>query len=133
MIIQEIFLKRAKNIRQEYLTVRYDIDSYEKNIKNLLNSLEEKAVSLNELKIKLDENKITDPELAKSQLLKIIMDIETEVNSNENYILNLNKSIDSLKNEEISLFRDIKQRYPEMNDDDIKSEVQEYIKKQNLS
>jgi uncharacterized protein with gpF-like domain len=132
-MIQEIFLKRAKNIRQEYLNVRYDIDSYEKNIKNLLNSLEEKAGSLNELKIKLDENKITDPELAKSQLLKIIMDIETEVNSNENYILNLNKSIDSLKEEESSLFRDIKQRYPELNDDEIKSEVQEYIKKLNLS
>ena len=76
-MIQEIFLKRAVNIRKEYLSIKYDISSYEKNIRDILNALESKAVDLNDLKKKLDENKIHDPEMAKSQLLKIMMELET--------------------------------------------------------
>jgi chromosome segregation ATPase len=132
-MIQEIFLKRAVNIRKEYISIKYDISSYEKNIRDILNALESKAVDLNELKTKLDENKIHDPEMAKSQLLKIMMELETEINTNETFINNLNKNIDKLKNDEVLLYRDIKQRYPEMNDSEIKNEVQEYIQKLNLS
>lgn len=132
-MIQEIFLKRALNIRKEYISIKYNISSYEKNIKDILMILEEKAVDLNELKTKLDENKINDPEMAKSQLLKIMMELESEINNSETFINNLNKNIDKLKEDETQLFRDIKQRYPEMNDSEIKNEVQEYIKKLNLS
>lgn len=132
-MIQEIFLKRALNIRKEYISIKYNISSYEKNIRDILTILEEKAVDLNELKTKLDENKINDPEMAKSQLLKIMMELESEINNSETFINNLNKNIDKLKEDETQLFRDIKQRYPEMNDPEIKNEVQEYIKKLNLS
>jgi len=132
-MIQEIFLKRALNIRKEYLSIKYNISSYEKNIRDILTILEEKSVDLNELKTKLDENKINDPEMAKSQLLKIMMELESEINNSETFINNLNKNIDKLKEDETQLFRDIKQRYPEMNESEIKNEVQEYIKKLNLS
>ena len=132
-MIQEIFLKRAYNIRKEYLGIRNNIDDYEKNIKLLLKKFEEKAVSLQDLKDKIDSNKINDPEMAKSELLKIMMELEDEINSNDGYINRLNTNIDRLKEDEISLFRDIKQRYPEMTDIEIKNEVQDYIKKLNLS
>ena len=132
-MIQEIFLKRAYNIRKEYLGIRNNIDDYEKNIKLLLKKLEEKAVSLQDLKDKIDSNKINDPEMAKSELLKIMMELEDEINSNDGYINRLNTNIDRLKEDEISLFRDIKQRYPEMTDIEIKNEVQDYIKNRGIS
>ena len=62
-----------------------------------------------------------------------MMELETEINSNETFINNLNKNIDKLKEDEVLLYKDIKQRYPEMNDSEIKNEVQEYIQKLNLS
>jgi len=132
-MIQEIFLKRAANIRKEYLRIRYDISSYEKNVKDLLWALEQKSTDLNELKVKLDSNRINSAEQAKTELLNIMMEIEDETNKNEKYVDNLNKNIEKLKEDEVFLFRDIKQRYPEMNDADIKEEVQNYIKKLNLS
>ena len=132
-MIQEIFLKRAYNIRKEYLGIRNNIDDYEKNVKLLLRKLEEKSFSLQDLKDKIDSNKIHDPEMAKSELLKIMMELEDEINNNDGYINRLNTNIDRLKEDEISLFRDIKQRYPEMTDSEIKNEVQDYIKKLNLS
>jgi len=132
-MIQEIFLKRAVNIRKEYLRITRDITSYERNVRDLLDALEQKSEDLNNLKDKLDSNRINSPEQAKMELLNIIMEVEDETNKNEKYIDNLNKSIERLKEDEISLFREIKQRYPEMNDIDIKNEVQSYIKKLNLS
>jgi chromosome segregation ATPase len=132
-MIQEIFLKRAANIRKEYLRIRFDISSYEKNVKDLLWALEQKSTDLNELKVKLDSNRINSAEQAKTELLNIMMEIEDETNKNEKYVDNLNKNIEKLKEDEVFLFRDIKQRYPEMNDADIKEEVQNYIKKLNLS
>ena len=113
-MIQEIFLKRAYNIRKEYLGIRNNIDDYEKNVKSLLRKLEEKSFSLQDLKDKIDSNKIHDPEMAKSELLKIMMELEDEINNNDGYINRLNINIDRLKEDEISLFRDIKQRYPEI-------------------
>jgi chromosome segregation ATPase len=132
-MIQEIFLKRAYNIRKEYLGIRNNIDDYERNVKLLLRKLEEKSFSLQDLKDKIDSNKIHDPEMAKSELLKIMMELEDEINNNDGYINRLNTNIDRLKEDEISLFRDIKQRYPEMTQSEIKNEFQDYIKKLNLS
>jgi len=132
-MIQEIFLKRAANIRKEYLRITRDINSYEKNIRDLLGALEQKSTDLDSLKNKLDSNRINSPEEAKMELLNIIMEVEDETNKNEKYIDNLNKNIEKLKEDELLLFRDIKQRYPEMSDSDIKNEIQSYIKKLNLS
>jgi len=132
-MIQEIFLKRAANIRKEYLTITRDINSYEKNVRDLLGALEQKSTDLESLKNKLDSNRINSPEEAKIELLNIIMEVEDETNRNEKYINNLNKNIEKLKEDELLLFRDIKQRSPEMSDSDIKNEIQSYIKKLNLS
>ena len=132
-MIQEIFLKRAANIRKEYLRITRDINSYEKNVRDLLGALEQKSTDLESLKNKLYSNRINSPEEAKMELLNIIMEVEDETNKNEKYIDNLNKNIEKLKEDELLLFRDIKQRYPEMSDPDIKNEIQSYIKKLNLS
>jgi chromosome segregation ATPase len=132
-MIQEIFLKKAVQIRKEYLKLKYDIGFYENSIKDLLKMIESKSKELGDFKEDLDKSKITDADVAKSRLLKIIMDIESEYNNSNFQINKIDKDIDNLRKEEVELFKQIKQRYPEMNDKDIKQEVQNYIEKMNLS
>ncbi len=132
-MIQEIFLKKAVQIRKDYLRLRSGINFYENSIKDLLKMIENKSQELNDFKEDLDKSKITDAEEAKSKLLKIIMDIENEYNSSNFQINKIDKDIEKLKQEELELFRQIRQRYPEMSDKDIKQEVQNYLEKMNLS
>ena len=132
-MIQEIFLKKAVQIRKDYLRLRSGINFYENSIKDLLKMIENKSQELNDFKEDLDKSKITDAEEAKSKLLKIIMDIENEYNNSNFQINKIDKDIEKLKQEELELFRQIKQRYPEMSDKDIKQEVQNYLEKMNLS
>lgn len=131
-MIQEIFLKKAVQIRKDYLRLRSGINFYENSIKDLLKMIENKSQELNDFKEDLDKSKITDAEEAKSKLLKIIMDIENEYNSSNFQINKIDKDIEKLKQEELELFRQIRQRYPEMSDKDIKQEVQNYLEKMNL-
>lgn len=132
-MIQEIFLRKALNIKKKYNSIVRGIDSYEKNIKTLLSSLESKQEDFEGLKEKLDLNKFDDPEKAKSEFLKLLMDLENDINGNEIHVNNIDKQIESLRSEELDLYREIKQRYPELSDSQIKKEIYEYLNKMNLS
>jgi hypothetical protein len=132
-MIQEIFLKKAVQIRRDYLQLKSGINFYERSIKDLLKMIENKSQELNDFKEDLDKSRITDADDAKNKLLKIIMDIENEYNNSNFQINKIDKDIEKLKQEELELFRQIKQRYPEMSDREIKQEVQNYLEKMNLS
>lgn len=132
-MIQEIFLRRAANIRKNYLHITTDISSYEKAMTHIIKVIEEKHKELIDIKNKIDESKIHSADTAKTELLRVMMELEEESNSVESYINSLTEKMDVLKKEELDLFRDIRQRYPELSDTQIKSEVQDYIKKLNLS
>jgi predicted nucleic acid-binding Zn-ribbon protein len=132
-MIQEIFLKRAVNIRKDYLNLTTDLSSYERMLRDIVSTIGEKHQDLIEIKNKIDDTKISSVDSAKSEFLKILIDLENDSNTLEKYIESINEKMDDLKKNELDLFRDIRQRYPEMSDSEIKSEVQEYIKKLNLS
>ena len=132
-MIQEIFLKRAVNIRKDYLNLTTDLSAYEKMLRDIVSTIGEKHQDLIEIKNKIDDTKISSVDSAKGEFLKILIDLENESNTLERYIDSINEKMDLLKKDELDLFRDIRQRYPEMSDTEIKSEVQEYIKKLNLS
>jgi predicted nucleic acid-binding Zn-ribbon protein len=132
-MIQEIFLKRAVNIRKDYLNLTTDLSAYERMLRDIVSTIGEKHQDLIEIKNKIDDTKISSVDSAKSEFLKILIDLENESNTLEKYIESINEKMDDLKKNELDLFRDIRQRYPEMSDSEIKSEVQEYIKKLNLS
>ena len=132
-MIQEIFLKRAVNIRKDYLNLTTDLSAYERMLRDIVSTIGEKHQDLIEIKNKIDDTKISSVDSAKSEFLKILIDLENDSNTLEKYIESINEKMDDLKKNELDLFRDIRQRYPEMSDSEIKSEVQEYIKKLNLS
>jgi predicted nucleic acid-binding Zn-ribbon protein len=102
-------------------------------LRDIVSTIGEKHQDLIEIKNKIDDTKISSVDSAKSEFLKILIDLENDSNTLEKYIESINEKMDDLKKNELDLFRDIRQRYPEMSDSEIKSEVQEYIKKLNLS
>jgi uncharacterized coiled-coil DUF342 family protein len=130
-MIQEFFLKKALNIRREYLEITNNINTYENMVSGILKSLTKNSDELESLKKKIDDKKVTDIEFAKSEMLKIIMELEQEANKTGSHINKLNRDIDNLREQEIQLHKDIKERYPQLNDVEIKKEIQDYIK--NLS
>ncbi len=82
---------------------------------------------------KLNSNYLNEPEEAKQGLLKIFMNLEDEYNKTSKSIDGAEEIIEKLKKQEIELFKDIKQRYPEMSDGQIRNEIQSYIDKLKLS
>jgi hypothetical protein len=130
-MIQEFLLKKALNIRKEYNKITKDINVYENMVSGILKSLGKNSEELEGLKKKIDDNKLTDVEFAKSEMLKIILDLEQEANRTGEHINILNKNIEGLRKQELDLYREIKEKYPEMSDEQIKKEIQDYIK--NLS
>ena len=130
-MIQEFLLKKALNIRKEYNKITKDINVYENMVSGILKSLGKNSEELEGLKKKIDDNKLTDVEFAKSEMLKIILDLEQEANRTGEHINLLNKNIEGLRKQELDLYREIKEKYPEMSDEQIKKEIQDYIK--NLS
>ncbi len=82
---------------------------------------------------KLNSNYLNEPEEAKQGLLKIFMNLEDEYNKTSKSIDSAEEIIEKLKKQEIELFKDIKQRYPEMTDGQIRNEIQDYINKLKLS
>ncbi len=132
-MIQEIFLKRAALIRKEYLSTQKKTIDYEKSLKQLVGMIDTTSKDLDDFLEKLNSNYLNEPEEAKQGLLKIFMNLEDEYNKTSKSIDGAEEIIEKLKKQEIELFKDIKQRYPEMSDGQIRNEIQSYIDKLKLS
>lgn len=127
-MINEIFLKKALNIRKDYLDVVNNINRYEEFAKNLLKNISSKSDDLQELQEKINAGKVKSIDKAKDELMTIIIGLEDEGNQIEGMVDSMNKKIEKLKEDETSLYRDIKQSYQDLSDAVIKSEVSTYIK-----
>jgi|APCry1669189883_1035261.scaffolds.fasta_scaffold16042_2 hypothetical protein len=131
-MIQELYLKRAVKIRKEYLKIVNDINRYDKVAKDLAASLTGRTSELEDLLKKLNENKISNPEAAKQELHNILMQTEDDMNKVDLSISALNKEIENLQKDELSLYREIRQTYFNLTDEEIRNQVQDYLKKLNL-
>lgn len=127
-MINEIFLKKALNIRKDYLDVINNINRYEEFAKNLLKNISSRSDDLKELQEKINSGKVKSLDKAKDELMTIILGLEDEGNKIEGMVESMNKKIEKLKEDETSLYRDIKQSYQDLDDSIIKSEVSKYIK-----
>ena len=132
-MIQEIFLKRAANIRKEFLSIQKDANNYERALNGFVKMIDNTSNNVEDFLERLNSNTLSDPEKAKQDLIEIFVNLENEYNKTSSSIGNVEDKIEHLKKEEITLFRDIKQRYPELSDSQIKSEIQDYIHKLKLS
>lgn len=128
-MISEFYLKKALNIRKEYLSIVSNINLFESMAKDILRIIEEKLSELQELQNKINEKRISNIEAAQESLLKIILDLEEESNNIEKSVNDLLKKIDLLKEEEKKLYTNLKGEYPNLTNEELKSQIHKYVDK----
>ena len=107
-----------------------DLSDYEKEIKKLSNFLLEKAEVFKNMNEKdLNQKGSKDQLLVITQkIVNEIQEIEKEEEKISKRIESLNEGLVKLQEEEEVLYQTIKQRYPNLSDEKIKSEVSNAIK-----
>lgn len=132
-MIEERFIKRAVEIRRDYVKITRDISVYESKAKQVLETLESTVAKLNSIQDKIKKKIITNADDASKKIMDILSDVEKEGERLEKMIDPLNDQIEKLRVEENELYRLIKEKYPKVSDQDIVKQIQEEIKKANLS
>jgi CII-binding regulator of phage lambda lysogenization HflD len=132
-MISDLYIKRAIKIRKEYLKLVKEINSYETIAHDLISSISDRKKDLENLLESLNQNRITNADIARQKLDEIVLQTEDDMNKVDATIDSLNKKMDKLREEEMYLYREIKQVYSDIPDDDLKIYIQEALKKQNLS
>ena len=107
-MIQEIFLKRAANIRKEFLSIQKEANNYERALNGFVKMIDNTSNNVEDFLERLNSNALSDPEKAKQDLLEIFVNLENEYNKTSSSIGNVEDKIEHLKKEELTLFRDIK-------------------------
>ena len=131
-MISEKFLIKAANIRRDYLQLTNDIDSVEKKVKSIVDFLEHQKEKLEDISSKVEKGEIKSQEYVAEKALMVIMDLEKEAASYEVGVDDVNKKIDKLREDEIALFNELKTKYSDIPDKELKSTINEYLKSQNL-
>lgn len=131
-MIEERFIKRAVEIRRDYVKITRDISVYESKAKQVLETLESTVAKLNSIQDKIKNKVITNADDASKKIMDILSDVEKEGERLEKMIDPLNDQIEKLRVEENELYRLIKEKYPKISDQDIVRQIQEEIKKANL-
>ena len=131
-MISEKFLIKAANIRRDYLQLTNDIDRVEKKVKSIVDFLEHQKEKLEDISSKAEKGEIKSQEYIAEKALMVIMDLEKEAASYEVGVDDVNKKIDKLREDEIALFNELKTKYSDIPDKELKSIINEYLKSQNL-
>jgi phage shock protein A len=131
-MISEKFLIKAANIRRDYLKLTDDINKVENRIKTIVPFIEGQQDKLNDIRNKVEKGELKSKESFAEKALMIIMDLEKETASYEAGVDDVNKKIDKLREDEISLFNELKTKYSNIPDKELKSKINEYLKSQNL-
>jgi Holliday junction resolvasome RuvABC ATP-dependent DNA helicase subunit len=132
-MIEERFIKRAVEIRRDYVKITRDISVYESKAKQVLETLESTVAKLNSIQDKIKKKIITNADDASKKIMDVLSEVEKEGERLEKMIDPLNDQIEKLRVEENELYRLIKEKYPKISDQDIVKQIQEEIKKANLS
>jgi hypothetical protein len=132
-MISELYLKRAASIRKDYIKIVSDIDSYEKVAKYLSDSISLRTKELESVLEKLNQNKYNNVDAVQQELQSIMVQTEDDVNKVDVSIDKLNSKIEKLKQDEINLYKEIKNVYYQLSDEEIREQVQTHLKKLNLS
>ena len=124
-MIDKHFIDSAVEIRKEWVRLIRSLDGYQSQVDKAQRAIGEKkqeveAFSKRDLSLK-------DPQV-KEFVEKIFNEIEYQANVIESKIKPLNDDIENLKKEELRLYRNIKQIYPDIPDESIKSQIWEHIK-----
>lgn len=121
--VDEIYLKRAYDIRIEFENVHHLIGKKEKDIKKLKSSIESLKAELIKTKrqIKNGDKSIME------NVYKILDDLEEETQKLARVIQPIEKKMEDLRKNEVVLHETLKEKYPHATDDELKDAIIEYI------
>jgi hypothetical protein len=132
-MINQLYLTKAANIRRDYIEITTNIKKYETIAHELAETISVRMKDLESLLENINANKISNIDSAKSELETIMINTEMDMNKVDSQIDQLVAKMDTLAQDEKTLYRDIKQTYPEKSDEDLRQEVQAYLKEENIS
>ena len=123
-MIDKIYIESAQNIRREFLRLSNNLEKYETNLKDYIIFLEKASAELEIFKnIELKKAKSSNIQETTDKLLKSVTEIENEEQKILKLIKPINDRIEKLREEENFLFSQIKEKYPNMTDEEIIYEV----------
>lgn len=131
-MINENLLQSAIRIRQEYLKTSSNMKMYHEKAKEVVSILEKSIKDLDGLKNGINQNNSSDPNKSVSKLMDIIKGVEEEGNRLESLMKPMNEQIEKLQKEENELFRNMKEKHPDLSEEEIIQQVSDRLKKENL-
>lgn len=128
-MIAEIYIESAKNIRNKFLKLTKKLNKYEKEAAELVIILETKAEELksfSEDKVSKIRDK-TDIAKVGEEIIKKINEVEEKEQQLLRLIKPINDEMDILRRDEEILFSQIKERYPNLSQQDIIQEIHSHL------
>lgn len=131
-MINEFFLQSAVNIRRQYLKISNNMELYHNKAKEVVDTLESSVKKLEEIQEKVKTDSSMSAEKSISHILKVINDVEQEGKRLEELVDPMNKEIEKLSKEENELYRKIKEKHPDLSDEQIVKSVEDRLQKEGL-
>jgi TolA-binding protein len=124
-MIDKHFIDSAVEIRKEWVRLIRSLDGYQLQVDKAQRAISEKKQEVEAFSKK--DLSLKDPQV-KEFVEKVFNEVEYQANVIESKIKPLNQDIEKLKVEELRLYQSIKKTYPNLSDDEIKSQIWEHIK-----
>lgn len=125
-MIDKQYVESARNIKSEFVSLNKKLEIYKKELVNLSGFLEN---TIKELDLLTKKQVTSKPELTNigEQLIKKLEDVELEEKKLSSLIKPINDRIDKLREEENILYKALKQKYPNISDEELKKELHSYL------
>lgn len=124
-MIDSQFINNAKIIRSEFLSLMKSLNKYEKEVEKLAEFYQNISRELEEYNDTLrDVKNISE---VQSYLIGKMNELEIESQKLTNKITPINERIEKLRNEEHILYGKIKEKYPNISDEDLVKEISQYL------
>ena len=133
-MIDEIFYQSAIKIRRQYLKITNNMSFYQNKAKLVSDNLSDIIKKIDDVKESTDpKNSEFSAESAVNELVRILKEVEEEAKRLEEMVEPLNSEMEKLALEEQELWRNIKERHYNVNEDDIINSVKDRLIRENLS
>ncbi len=128
-MIDTQLIESAQNIRKTFLKLGKELNNYQGDVKKLVEFLQEKLSYLEQYNNKNVKNIKNDDDISKvtKDILSQIEEIEVAEKRIQTKINKINKELEQLNKDEQILYQTIKERYPEMTDEQIIKEIHQNL------
>lgn len=126
-MISKQYIDAAVLIREEFLQTSKELTEYEKELGDISKLIQKNIDSL--ANIKTDLNPTQSPQEIHDKIMSEMDLIEKQGEKYTKLIKPLSDKIEELQKREVSLYNNIREKYPNLSDDQIISELRNWIKK----